>query len=72
MKKRQMTVTPKKIASAQAWPLGTAVVVTKDNGERVETCTRSEPWLLGGHTWVIMVDGIAGGYALDRVTAKAD
>ncbi|WP_205522813.1 hypothetical protein [Myxococcus eversor] len=52
-----------------AWkhPIGTQVVVTRDNGEEVRTKTRSEPWVLGGHSAVIMVEGISGGYSLERV-----
>jgi hypothetical protein len=55
-------------------PPGTSVAVLKDNGEKFYTKTRSEPWLLGadtsghgGHTAVIMVDGIAGCYNLERI-----
>jgi hypothetical protein len=48
-------------------PVGTAVVVTKDRGEQFPTTTRSAPWILGGDTAVIMLDGISGCYALDRV-----
>lgn len=49
-------------------PLGTAVVVTKDDGSKVSTRTRSGPWMLGGHTAVIMVEGLAGCYSLERVS----
>ena len=49
-------------------PEGTPVVVRKDNGTILKTVTRSKPWLLGGHTWVVMVDGIAGGYSLNRIS----
>ncbi len=54
-------------------PVGTLVIVTKDLGEQFETKTRSIPWMLGassrgaGHTAVIMVEGISGGYLLERV-----
>lgn len=54
----------------EAWkdtPRGLDVVLTKDSGELFSTKTRSKPWLLGGHTAVIQVDGIAGCYRLDRV-----
>ncbi len=47
-------------------PEGTPVTVRKDDGTILETKTRSIPWLLGGVA-VIMVEGIAGGYALERV-----
>lgn len=65
---------------ADAWnathPIGTLVTVRKDSGEVLETRTRSEAWTLGaschgpGHTAVVMVDGIAGGYMLDRVKPR--
>lgn len=48
-------------------PEGTPVIVTKDGGEKFPTKTRSIPWLLGGHTAVIMVDGISGAYSLSRI-----
>jgi hypothetical protein len=48
-------------------PIGTAVVVHRDNGSRLTTVTRSHPWVLSGHTAVIMVAGISGCYALERV-----
>jgi hypothetical protein len=51
-------------------PVGAAVTVTKDLGEKLETVTRSEAWVLGGHTAVILVEGISGGYALTRVAAR--
>ena len=51
-------------------PLGTAVVVRKDDGELFETVTRSKPWALGHGQKVILVDGIAGGYLLERVVIK--
>lgn len=49
---------------------GTAVLVTKDDGSILETKTSSEPWKLGGHTWVVLVDGITGCYSLKRVKQK--
>lgn len=51
----------------KAVPEGTPVIVTKDNGTEFHTKTRSMAWLLGEHTAVIMVEGISGGYALERV-----
>ena len=50
--------------------VGCAVVVTKDCGEQFHTRTRSEAQVLSGHTAVILVEGIAGCYSLDRVKAK--
>lgn len=54
----------------EAWthPIGTRVRVTKDDGAIVETYTNSKAQLLGGHTAVVWLDGIAGCYLLDRVT----
>lgn len=50
-------------------PVGTEVVRYKRINPRREpagrTKTRSEAWLMGGHTAVVMVDGIAGGVPLD-------
>jgi hypothetical protein len=56
-----------------AWkhPVGTAVVVTKDDGRYVRTTTRGAPWLMGDVA-VIMLEGISGGYALERVRALRD
>ena len=51
----------------EALKIGDAVVVTRDDGTMQATTTRSEPWKLGGHTWVVLLDGIAGCYALSRV-----
>lgn len=64
-----------KAAEKRAWekwqdrpqPIGTSVEVTKDSGEKVSTVTRSEPWLLGDGTPVILLEGITGGYLLTRV-----
>ena len=36
-------------------------------GEGHRSVTRSEAWLLGGHSPVVMVDGYAGGIALTHV-----
>ena len=59
-------------SSVDSWnashPVGTAVKVRKDGGEVVESETRSEAWVLGGHTAVVMVTGIRGCYLLNRVT----
>ena len=49
------------------YPVGTEVVVKRDSGEKLRTKTRSAAWMLSGHTPVIMVEGISGAYALDRV-----
>jgi hypothetical protein len=73
----------KQLKLVETWkdvPEGTPVIVTKDLGEEFHTKTRSGPWMLGansrdpsdrtydpGHTAVIMVEGISGGYSLERV-----
>lgn len=49
---------------------GTKVNVEKDDGSVLETVTRSQAWLMGEHTAVVLVDGIAGGYMLERVTVR--
>lgn len=46
---------------------GRAVTVRLDSGEIRKTVTRSSANLLGGHTPVIWLEGIAGCYALERV-----
>lgn len=50
-------------------PVGTLVhayPATRD-GRRITGKTRSLPWLLGGHTPVVLVEGYAGGIALTHV-----
>jgi hypothetical protein len=66
-----LRVTLSQLAQAMRWPIGTAVTLTKDDGTQVATVTRSQPWKLGD-TWVILLDGISGGYALARVVARAE
>lgn len=48
--------------------IGIEVDVKKDGGSINRTKTRSEAWLMGGHTAMILLDGISGGYMLERVT----
>lgn len=40
-------------------------------GEPTESVTRSEAWLLGGHTPVVMVEGYPGGIALSHVMGSS-
>lgn len=55
------------IIAAWSVPVGGAVVVTRDRGqEELRTRTRSLPWKVSGQA-VVMVEGISGGYALERV-----
>lgn len=51
-----------------AWkhPEGTPVIVRRDDGSEFATRTRSMPWDLCG-TPVVLLEGISGGYALERV-----
>jgi len=64
------------LALVEKWkdvPDGTPVIVTKDDGSEFKTKKRSIPWMLGassrdpGHTAVMMVEGISGGYGLWRI-----
>lgn len=48
--------------------IGLPVNVLKDDGSIIQTTIRSEPWQLGHGSWVIMVEGIAGGYDITRIT----
>ncbi|HEV2210818.1 MAG TPA: hypothetical protein VG167_18755 [Verrucomicrobiae bacterium] len=48
--------------------VGTEADVRLDDGRMMRTKTRSEAWLMGGHTAMVMVEGISGAYRLDRVT----
>lgn len=41
----------------------------RDNGQDMETVTRSEAQLLFGHTAVVWVEGISGCYSLSHVEA---
>lgn len=51
----------------QRHPIGIEVIVMRDHGEEFRSRTRSAAWVVGGHTAVVSVDGIAGGYLLNRV-----
>jgi hypothetical protein len=46
----------------------TPVVVLRDGGCEVQTCTRSYAWLVGD-TAVVLLDGMTGGFRLDRCKA---
>lgn len=50
-------------------PVGAVVMVRLDDGTVKNTVTRSPAWLMGGHSAVILLEGISGGYSLSRVTA---
>jgi hypothetical protein len=49
-------------------PVGTEVLVKTDSKGNLITKTRSEAYVLSGHTPVIFVEGISGCYLLDRVS----
>ena len=36
----------------------------------VDSVTTSEPWLLGGHTWVVLLAGYPGAIALSHVDVR--
>jgi len=56
-----------------AFPIGARVTVRKDDGTTTATTTRSAAWVAGGHSAVILLDGISGYYLLDRVSpARAE
>jgi hypothetical protein len=69
-------VTSAQLARAMRWPIGTAVTLTLEDGTTIDTATRSAPWkgspLFPTGTWVILVEAKAGGYALARVTERAE
>ncbi len=46
---------------------GDKVIYTDDFGKQHETTATSKPWQLGHGDWVIKLDGIRGGYDLERV-----
>jgi len=70
---KQMTIAEKLIEEWNANnPIGTPVLVRRDNGDIERSCTRSIAWMLGGHTPVVQVDGVVGCYALERVSAIQD
>ena len=45
---------------------GDTVQVTRDDGTKEIRAVTSDPWQLGGHTWVVMLEGISGCYQLSR------
>ncbi len=51
-------------------PTGTDVTVIRDDGSKWLTRTRTDPWQLGDGTWVVALEGKAGGYALERVRRR--
>ena len=68
--KRKSAAAQQRQVDAWTHPIGTPVAVRRDSGTVLETVTTSPAWLLGGHTAVIMVDGISGAYLLERVRVR--
>jgi hypothetical protein len=52
----------------QKYPVGTPVVVIRDNGEKFSTRTRGKAELSGAVSPVVRVEGISGCYHLGRIT----
>ncbi len=47
-------------------PIGTPVVVVRDNGNAAWTRTRSEPYVIHNRDLVVFVEGIPGYYLAER------
>jgi hypothetical protein len=52
----------------QRHPIGTDVIVKRDDGTFQRTTSRGPAYVLSGHSAVIMLEGISGVYLLDRVS----
>jgi hypothetical protein len=50
-------------------PVGTPCKVNMDDGTARILVTRSEAWVMGGHSAMVMLEGISGAFKLDRCTA---
>lgn len=50
-------------------PVGSKVVIVRDNGETLETTVTHEAQLLGGHSPVAWVAGISGCHDIGRITS---
>lgn len=51
-----------------AQKIGSNVVLLKDNGEKIETSTRTPAIVISGHTAVIWLDGFSSCQLLERVS----
>ena len=51
------------------YQVGQRVRLRKDDGAVIETTTRTKAGILSGHSSVIWLDGVAGCYLLDCVSA---
>lgn len=49
---------------------GDTVAVRTDSGALLSFTVSDAPWLMAGGTWALGLDGIAGGYLLERVVGK--
>lgn len=47
--------------------VGDKVRVLKDDGTFFHSTVKYEPWQLGHGQWVIGINGISGGYSIERV-----
>lgn len=47
--------------------VGDQVIIRDDDGVDTVRTVRAEPWRLGHGQWVVGLEGISGGYSLDRV-----
>ena len=70
---KQVRKTLKQLTAAvDGWnerhPAGTKVMVRLDSGESIKSETTSAAWVMGGHSAMVKVHGITGGFMLDRVT----
>lgn len=69
--KRAAKTLAKLQAECDAWNqinhVGCNVVLTKDNGTKFPTKTRSDAQVLSGHSSVIWLEKVSGCYLLDRV-----
>jgi hypothetical protein len=57
------------------YPVGTPVTRFKlihPLAEPQATKTRSEAWLMGGHTAMVMVEGVSGGVCLESVVPRTE
>lgn len=50
----------------ESFPVGAEVEVTRDDGTTETRRVKYAPWQLGHGAWVVGLEGIAGGYALER------
>jgi hypothetical protein len=50
-------------------PIGTPCEVRMDDGAIKTLPTRSTAWLMGGHSAMVMLEGISGGFQLQRCKA---